>query len=174
MYWERKKIEPNIPKYMLSDTTFVTAKERRAKNSIGSIGSRARSSQPTNAPSSSDAGDQAGEHASLRPAERLRAHEPEDDAERARGAEHQPGEVQRAVRAVALAQHARRQRARSTSPIGTLIQKIQCQEMLCTTAPPTSGPSATAMPLMPDHTPIAMPRRARPGTPPRAASASAA
>ena len=45
------------------------------------------------------------------------------------------------------------------SPIGTLIQKIQCQEMPCTTAPPTSGPIATAIPLMPDHTPIAIPRR---------------
>jgi hypothetical protein len=40
-----------------------------------------------------------------------------------------------------------------------LIQKIQCQEMPCTTAPPTSGPIATAIPLMPDHTPIAIPRR---------------
>ena len=48
-----------------------------------------------------------------------------------------------------------------TRPIGTLIQKIQCQEMPCTTAPPTSGPSATAIPLTPDHTPIAMPRRSR-------------
>ena len=27
------------------------------------------------------------------------------------------------------------------------------------TAPPTSGPSATAMPLIPDQTPIAIPRR---------------
>ena len=48
----------------------------------------------------------------------------------------------------------------STRPIGTLIQKIQCQEMLCTTAPPTSGPSATAEPETPDHTPSAIPRRA--------------
>ena len=47
----------------------------------------------------------------------------------------------------------------TSSPIGTLIQKIQCQEMPCTTAPPTSGPSATAIPLIPDHTPIAAPLR---------------
>ena len=39
-----------------------------------------------------------------------------------------------------------------------MIQKIQCHEMPCTTAPPTTGPRATALPLMPDHTPIAMPR----------------
>ena len=43
--------------------------------------------------------------------------------------------------------------------MGTLIQKIQCHEMPCTTAPPTSGPSATAAPEMPDHTPNASPRR---------------
>ena len=46
-----------------------------------------------------------------------------------------------------------------TMPIGTFSQKIQCQEMPCTTAPPTSGPIATAVPEMPDHTPSAIPRR---------------
>ena len=48
----------------------------------------------------------------------------------------------------------------STRPIGTLIQKIQCHEAAWTTAPPTSGPSATAIPLIPDQTPSATPRRA--------------
>ena len=43
-------------------------------------------------------------------------------------------------------------------PIGTLSQKIQCHEMPSTTAPPTSGPSATPRPEMPDHAPIASPR----------------
>ena len=43
-------------------------------------------------------------------------------------------------------------------PIGTLMPKIQCQSRARITAPPTSGPSATAMPLMPDHTPMARPR----------------
>ena len=47
----------------------------------------------------------------------------------------------------------------STSPIGTLSQKIQCHEMPETTAPPTSGPIATARPLMPPHAPSARPRR---------------
>ena len=44
------------------------------------------------------------------------------------------------------------------SPTGTLIQKIQCQVLSWITAPPTSGPSATAMPLIPDQTPSARPR----------------
>src|SRR5271166_6158392 len=52
MYCERKKIEPNMPKYMLSEATFVTAKERLLKKDIGSMGSRARSSHATNPPSS--------------------------------------------------------------------------------------------------------------------------
>ena len=47
----------------------------------------------------------------------------------------------------------------SASPIGTLSQKIQCQEMPLTIAPPTSGPSATARPLIPPQMPSARPRR---------------
>ena len=52
-------------------------------------------------------------------------------------------------------------RGRSTSPTGTLSQKIHCHEMPSTTAPPTSGPIATASPAMPDHAPSAAPRRSR-------------
>ena len=46
-YWARKKIDPNIPKYIVSDATFVTANARLVKNTIGSIGSRARRSHRT-------------------------------------------------------------------------------------------------------------------------------
>ena len=42
--------------------------------------------------------------------------------------------------------------------MGTLIQKIQCQDMPSTTAPPTIGPRATPVPLMPDQMPSAAPR----------------
>ena len=44
-------------------------------------------------------------------------------------------------------------------PIGTFSQKIQCQEMPLTTAPPTSGPNATASPAMPLQAPMKAPRR---------------
>jgi hypothetical protein len=37
-----------------------------------------------------------------------------------------------------------------------LIQKMKCQLASWMTAPPTSGPSATPSPLMPDQTPIAL------------------
>ena len=48
----------------------------------------------------------------------------------------------------------------STTPMGTLSQKIHCQERPSTTAPPTTGPMATARPEMPPQTPRASPRRA--------------
>ena len=43
-------------------------------------------------------------------------------------------------------------------PTGTLSQKTQCHEKPLTTAPPTSGPNATARPLMPPHAPRNTPR----------------
>ena len=49
-------------------------------------------------------------------------------------------------------------------PIGTLSQKIQCQEMPCEIAPPTSGPIAIARPATPPHAPRATARRSG-GTP---------
>ena len=47
----------------------------------------------------------------------------------------------------------------SARPIGTFSQKIHCQEMPSTTAPPTSGPIATASPLIPPQAPRTSPRR---------------
>ena len=41
----------------------------------------------------------------------------------------------------------------SARPIGTLSQKIQCHENPSTTAPPTTGPSATPNPETPDQMP---------------------
>ena len=50
-------------------------------------------------------------------------------------------------------------RIAAARPIGTLIQKIQCQSRPCTTAPPTSGPPATASPPMAPQIPTIAPRR---------------
>ena len=44
------------------------------------------------------------------------------------------------------------------SPIGTLIQKIHCHARPSTIAPPTSGPLATARPVIALKMPIAAPR----------------
>ena len=43
--------------------------------------------------------------------------------------------------------------------MGTLIQKIHCHDRPSITAPPTSGPRATARPPMPPQAPSARPRR---------------
>ena len=45
-------------------------------------------------------------------------------------------------------------------PIGTLSQKIHCQERPSTMAPPMTGPRATARPAVPLQMPRARPRRA--------------
>ena len=47
----------------------------------------------------------------------------------------------------------------ATRPIGTLSQKIHSQLMPATTAPPTSGPLATARPLRPPRMPSTVLRR---------------
>ena len=47
----------------------------------------------------------------------------------------------------------------ATAPMGTLIQKIHCHARPWTTAPPISGPLATARPVMALNIPIAAPRR---------------
>ena len=47
----------------------------------------------------------------------------------------------------------------TASPIGTFSQKIHCHAIPSTTAPPTSGPAATARPAIPDQAPSATPRR---------------
>ncbi len=53
----------------------------------------------------------------------------------------------------------RRESGSTASPIGTFSQKIHCQAIPSTTAPPTSGPAATARPAIPDQAPSATPRR---------------
>ena len=46
----------------------------------------------------------------------------------------------------------------ASSPIGTLIQKIHCHASPSATAPPITGPLATARPVRPCSAPIAAPR----------------
>ena len=46
----------------------------------------------------------------------------------------------------------------AASPIGTLMKKIHSQPKPCVIAPPTSGPIATAPPIVAPQTPNAVPR----------------
>ena len=143
---------------MASDTTLVTAKPRCAKNSIGSIGASVRRSWTMKATiSSTPAASETSTSVLVQPSDWLRISPytiPNSPAEPS------PSPARSSRRAGPWLS-ASRARASGTSvtPIGTLIQKIQCHEAACTTAPPTSGPSATAIPLTPDQTPSAIPRR---------------
>ena len=153
----RKKIEPNIPKNMKSDATFVSVNVRLRKNSIGSIGDGARSSQAANAATSSTRGRSARRcrRSSSRASSRARG------PRRCRTCPYSRREAQEVEATLAAFVSSSRAYASgaSTIPIGTLSQKIQCHEMPLTTAPPTSGPIAIARPPIPPQMPSASPRR---------------
>ncbi len=132
---------------------------RLRKKRIGSIGAGARSSQATNA---------RGERSRRRASEATISGEAQPSAlprtrpqtipNRPALARPRPGRSNR-FEGPRVSSSRRSASGTSTSPIGTFSQKIQCQEMPETTAPPTSGPNATARPLIPPHAPSARPRR---------------
>ena len=145
---------PNIPKLIRSDATFASANVRLRKNRIGSIGCSARSSHATNSARHERAPATSAPTISGEPQpDGVAADEPPHDPEEAGAREHEA----RAGRRCRTAPSSRASRSSasgsSTRPTGTLSQKIQCHEMPLTTAPPTSGPNATARPLMPPHAP---------------------
>jgi len=49
--------------------------------------------------------------------------------------------------------------ATSASPTGTFSQNTHCHARPCTIAPPTTGPSPTAILVIAPHAPTTMPRR---------------
>ena len=59
----------------------------------------------------------------------------------------QPGQVERACRGPRLSGSGPARAAPRPAPIGTLIQKIHCQASPSATAPPITGPLATARPV---------------------------
>ena len=66
----------------------------------------------------------------------------------------------------------RRASGSTAIPIGTFSQKIHCHAIPSTTAPPTSGPAATARPAIPDQAPRATPRLSAGNAPERIVSVS--
>ena len=143
---------------MSSDAVFASVNVRLRKKRIGSIGTDVRSSQATNAASTAaPASSEPTISGEPQPTELPRT-SPQTIPKR-------PALTSTRPRASSLFAapwvSSRRDSASGTRamPIGTLSQKIQCQEMPLTTAPPTSGPNATASPLTPPHAPSATPRR---------------
>ena len=153
-----KKIAPNMPKNMSRLATLASANVRLRKKRIGSIGCSVRSSHATKHTSSAaPATNEPTMPAEVQPTSLART-SPHTIPTRPALARARPGRSSRDA-GPRLSSSRSRISGASTSPIGTLSQKIQCQEMPLTIAPPTSGPSATARPLIPPQMPSASPRR---------------
>ena len=145
-----------MPKYIASETPLVAANARLRKKRIGSIGAGARSSQTTKAATRAAPPVSAPRTVALVQPSALARTRPYTTPNRPAPASASPGG--RADGGAGDSFSRRAASGTSTSPIGTLSQKIQCQEMPSTTAPPITGPRATPSPLMPDQAPIARPR----------------
>ena len=143
---------------MKSDATFVSANVRLRKKRIGSIGSGVRSSQSTKsavrtAPPASEPTISVLPQPSSLPRTR-----PQTIPKRPALARPRPGRSSCAD-GPRLSSRRKNASGASTRPIGTFSQKIHCHERPWTTAPPTTGPSATARPPIPPQAPSARPRR---------------
>ena len=139
---------------------LASAKVRLAKKRIGSIGCSVRSSHATkdnsSAPPTTKAPMICGE---VQPTSLARTR-PQTIPTRPALARPRPSRSKLET-GPRVSSSRKRMSGTSSSPIGTLSQKIQCQESPLTTAPPTSGPNATARPLMPPQMPNATPAPAR-------------
>ena len=113
-----------------------------------------RRSQSTNATVERSAEPERGEDLRARPAFAVPPHRGPRRSRTALRCEPDAGQVEPAGRAVVSLSRVSAS-GTSTRPMGTLSQKIHCQAMPSTTAPPTTGPNATARP------PIAAPRAER-------------
>ena len=137
---------------------MVTAKPRLRNRCSGSIGSRARSSQPTNAATSSAPITSGGRTVRLVQPWSLPRTTPSTMPSRPTLARTRPGRS-RLVEGPRLSVRRRRAIGSRAMPIGTFSQKIHCHEAPSTTDPPTSGPIAMARPPTAPQAPRARPRR---------------
>src|SRR6187551_1089513 len=155
---------------MNRDAPFAAENARSRKNRIGSIGSRARSSQPTNAARSTAPATREPTICGLVQPSELPFTSPQTRPRSPTPPRTTPG-TSRALSGPYDSRSCVESGSR-IRPIGTFSQKIHCHEMPSTTAPPTSGPIATAKPAMPDHAPSAAPRRSADTAPLRIVSVS--
>ena len=143
---------------MNSEATLAAVKVRLRKKRIGSIGAAARSSQRTNSARTAAPASRAETTSTdVQPASLPRTR-PHTIASRPAAERARPGRSSRLFEPC-VSWSCLSASGISTSPNGTFSQKIHCQEMPCTIAPPTSGPSATARPPIPPQAPSATPRR---------------
>ena len=142
---------------MSSEAPFAAAKARSRKKRIGSIGAGVRSSQATNAAVRIAPRPSAATICGLVHPSPLPWMRPQTSPKRPALIRPRPGRSSRPS-GPWLSRRKANASGASRIPIGTFSQKIHCQEMPETTAPPTSGPDATARPAIPDQAPRASPR----------------
>jgi hypothetical protein len=146
-------------------------KARERKRPIGSIGSRARSSHATNAARRTTPAASAATTSKLSQPAALPRTSPHTIPKAAPVTSARP-RMSRAVSLPKLSFIRASASGAATSPMGTLTQKIHSQAMPSTIAPPTSGPLATAIPVIALKIPIAAPRFSGGNAALRSASAS--
>ena len=157
--WASRKIAPNMPKLISSEVALAAEKARLRKKRMGTIGSVVRSSHQTKAPRRTMPAAMGPATPRLVQPCSLPRTRPQTMPSRPTLARPRPGRSR--ARLAPLDSVSRRQAIGSrTTPMGTLSQKIHCQDRPSTTAPPTTGPRATARPQTPPQMPSARPRRA--------------
>ena len=157
-----RKMEPNIPKYISSDTRLAAVNSRLAKNSIGIIGSPPRrlvsSSHATNdATSSPPTISGPATPSDVQPCSFPRT-SPNTMPNNPALTSARPGRSNERLGPYVSVSRAHAS-GTMTMPMGTFSQKIHCHDRPSTTAPPTRGPSATASPATPPQMPSIAPRR---------------
>ena len=131
--------------------------ERERKNSIGSIGARALRSHAMKAASSADPSTSAETTSALPQPTEFPRTRPQTIPSAPTLTRPRP-RMSSAVSGPKLSGILRKMNGIASRPIGTFSQKIHSQLIPCTTAPPTSGPLATASPVIALKIPIAAPR----------------
>ena len=154
----RKKTPEKSAPIVKKIAALPAEKARDAKKRIGSIGSRARSSQTTNSATSSAPAPKLATTSKLPQPARLPRTRPQTSPSTPPVTSVSPG-MSSAESGPKLSGMRASASGTSASPSGTLSQKIHCQAMPSVIAPPTTGPAATARPVSEKKTPSAHPRR---------------
>ncbi len=158
MYCAMKKTALNRPANSSTLAVLPAENERELNSRIGSIGSRARSSQSTNMTASRAPVTRAPMTSELPHPAVLPRTRPQTTPNAAPVTSANPGRSSAAF-GPRLSLIRDSTSGIAASPIGTLSQKIHCHARPCVTAPPTTGPATTASPVIPPNRPSAWPRR---------------
>jgi hypothetical protein len=152
-----KKTAPNADAQWKKIAALPAENGRERNRRIGSIGSRARSSQATNASASSSPSANASRTSGLSQPAGLPRTSPQTIPSAAAVTSASPAASTEVSGPKLSSIHVWASGIRSAA-IGTLSQKIQGHETPSTTAPPRNGPRGTASPLTPAKRPSAFGR----------------